>query len=304
MSNDSRSVLVTGASGGIGRAVCARLAQSGRALVLAARDEGRLLALCDELRSIRPGRYEAIPVDMGDDAAVAAFGERLVDQGTVLDGVVMMPPQMPPTNDCMPPNDTWRTLFQRSFIGPLGLLKAAIPAMQPDPAQGQRVKVVIISAITSVQALGNYATSNVLRCAWLAEAKTLAFALGARGIHINTLSLGATLTPDYIGLGATARRAGGRQLRSAPGRRDLEHSAGQVRQAGRSCRGRRATARCNVGSHDRRELAARRRIHARVLSALNSRTARGLVSWRVGCQLCGITRRGCSIAWAIGSGHR
>ena len=198
MSTDSRSVLVTGASGGIGRAVCARLAQSGRARVLAARHQGRLRALCDELQSVRPGRYEAIPVDMGDDLAIAAFGERLVDQGTVLDGVVMMPPQMPPTNDCMPPNDTWRTLFQRSFIGPLGLLKAAIPAMQPDPAQGQRVKVVIISAITSVQALGNYATSNVLRCAWLAEAKTLAFALGARGIHINTLSLGATLTPDYM----------------------------------------------------------------------------------------------------------
>jgi len=33
-----------------------------------------------------------------------------------------------------------------------------------------------------------------------------------------------------------------------------------------------AAAWCIVGSHDRRELAARRRIHARVLSALNSRT--------------------------------
>jgi 3-oxoacyl-[acyl-carrier protein] reductase len=197
MSNDSRFVLVTGASGGIGRAVCARLAQSGHALVLAARDEGRLLALCDELRSVRPGRYEAIPVEMGDDVAVAAFGERLVAQGIVLGGLVLMPPQMLPTNDCLPPNDTWRTLFQRSFIGPLGLLKAVIPAMKPDPARGHRVKVVIISAVTSVQALGNYATSNVLRCAWLAEAKTLAFALGERGIHINTLSLGGTLTPDY-----------------------------------------------------------------------------------------------------------
>jgi 3-oxoacyl-[acyl-carrier protein] reductase len=37
----------------------------------------------------------------------------------------------------------------------------------------------------------------VLRSAWLAEAKTLAFALGPRGIHVNTLSLGGTLTPVY-----------------------------------------------------------------------------------------------------------
>jgi 3-oxoacyl-[acyl-carrier protein] reductase len=106
------------------------------------------------------------------------FGERLADRGTVLDGVVMMPPQMALTNDCLPPNNIWRTLFQRSFIGPLGLLKAVNPSMQPNPAQGQRVNVVIISAVTSMQALGHYATSNVLRCAWLAEAKTLAFALG------------------------------------------------------------------------------------------------------------------------------
>ena len=40
-------------------------------------------------------------------------------------------------------------------------------------------------------------SGNVLRCAWLAGAKTLAFALGARGIHVNTLSLGGTLTPGY-----------------------------------------------------------------------------------------------------------
>ena len=82
-------------------------------------------------RSVRSGRYEAIPVDMGDDIAVAALGERLVDQGTVLDGVVMMPPQMPPTNDRLPPNDTWRTLFQRSFIGPFGASEGGAPAMQP-----------------------------------------------------------------------------------------------------------------------------------------------------------------------------
>ena len=69
--------------------------------------------------------------------------------------------------------------------------------MNPDPANGKRAKIVIISGISSAQVLGHYATSNVMRCAWLAEAKTLAFALGDRGIHVNTLSLGGTLTPGY-----------------------------------------------------------------------------------------------------------
>ena len=135
--------------------------------------------------SIRPGRCEAIPVNMCDDAAVAAFGEQFVAQGIVLNGVVMMPPQMPPTNDCLPPNDTWRTLFQRSFIGPLGL--------------------------------------------------------------------GGTLTPDYMA--SLQRRAEQEGVTVTLDRQDLEHSAGQVRYARRSSSGRRAAARCILGSHDRRELA-------------------------------------------------
>jgi 3-oxoacyl-[acyl-carrier protein] reductase len=37
----------------------------------------------------------------------------------------------------------------------------------------------------------------VIRTAWIGKAKTLAFALGERGIHVNTLSLGGTLSPWY-----------------------------------------------------------------------------------------------------------
>jgi 3-oxoacyl-[acyl-carrier protein] reductase len=115
----------------------------------------------------------------------------------ILDGAVLMPPQDPPTSDPLPSSEKWREILQNSFIGPLALLKAAIDAMRPDPAHGKRCKIVVISGISSAQVMGNYASSNVIRCAWLAEAKTLAFALGDQGIHVNTLSLGGTLTPGY-----------------------------------------------------------------------------------------------------------
>jgi len=197
MTHQARSVLVTGASGGIGRALCTRLAQSGHSLILAARDDTKLQALCEQLSSIRPGSYSWISVDMESDASIASFADQLAAKGTMLDGAVLMPPQDPPTNDCLPPSNAWREILQRSFIGPLALLKAAIDAMRPDPANGRRSKIVIISGMSSVQVLGHYATSNVIRCAWLAEAKTLAFALGDRGIHVNTLSLGGTLTANY-----------------------------------------------------------------------------------------------------------
>lgn len=203
------TILVTGATGGIGQAVCARLIEAGYSLVVAARDSAKLQSLCDELAGSGPGTCQWICVDMASDASVETFAGELAARSVTLDGAILMPPQPHATNDPLPANDTWRDIFQSSFVGPLALLKAAISTMRPDPARGKRCKVVIVSGISSVQVLGHYATSNVLRCAWLGEAKTLAFALGERGIHVNTLSLGGTLSPWYrAGLENRARGAG------------------------------------------------------------------------------------------------
>lgn len=198
--------LVTGASGGIGTAVSRRLAEAGHDIVLAARDLDRLRSLQQSL----PGQgHQAISVDMTSDASIEAFSVELERLGVNLDGAVLMPPQPHAANDPLPPSEVWRTLFQSSFIGPLATLKVAISRMHPDVSTGQRAKVVIISGISSAQVLGHYATSNVIRTAWLGEAKTLAFALGERNIHVNTLSLGGTLTPGYCdSIGKRAQSAG------------------------------------------------------------------------------------------------
>ena len=202
-----KSVLVTGATGGIGLAVCDRLARAGASLLLAARDVNKLQSLCSQLPDNGAGGHAWIRVDMTLDESIQQFADELAARQVILDGAVMMPPQDPPTSDPLPSSEKWREILQHGFVGPLALLKAAIDAMSPAPAEGRRAKIVIISGITSVQALGHYASSNVLRCAWLAEAKTLAFALGARGIHVNTLSLGGTLTPKYTA--AIGKRATG-----------------------------------------------------------------------------------------------
>jgi 3-oxoacyl-[acyl-carrier protein] reductase len=205
----SKTILVTGATGGIGRALCTKLAQTEYSLLLAARDEQKLKDLASELSSKGPGNFKTFSVDMSKEESIANFENYMSSFDVELAGAVMMPPQIPPTNECLPDSATWREIFQTSFIGPLSLLKAAIARMRPDPANGKRSKIVIISGISSAQVLGHYATSNVMRCAWLAEAKTLAFALGDRGIHVNTLSLGGTLTPGYTaGLEKRAANAG------------------------------------------------------------------------------------------------
>ncbi len=137
---------------------------------------------------------------MSDPKSGLLLARHLQAKSTTLDGVVLMPPQVPPTPEALPTEEAWTKLFQGHFIGPLALLKVAIDTMRPDPAKGRRAKVVIVSGISSVQVLSHYATNNVIRAAWLAQAKTLAFALGERGIHVNTLSLGGTLSEHYVEL--------------------------------------------------------------------------------------------------------
>jgi 3-oxoacyl-[acyl-carrier protein] reductase len=199
------TVLVTGASGGIGQAICERLAANGARLVLSARDQVRLESLASILPKPASGAHTVIPVDMASDDSVNEFDRRLTASGLQLDGVVLMPPQPHSSTSPMPEPEVWRSLFQASFIGPLSLLKSAIARMEPAPEVGRRCKVVIVSGVSSAQVLSHYATANVIRTAWLGEAKTLAFVLGARGIHVNTLSLGGTLSQWYRD--AISRRA-------------------------------------------------------------------------------------------------
>ena len=184
--------LITGATGGIGEAICRRLALNHR-LVLVARDQAKLNSLATELG----GAHLAVAADMGQDSSISGLAARMDSEQLALDGLVLMPPQPHAAPDPMPSPDVWRDLFQLSFIGPLSLLKAAVARIAPNPAQGRRAKIVIISGVSSAQVLSHYATANVIRTAWVGEAKTLAFALGSRGIHVNTLSLGGTLSPWY-----------------------------------------------------------------------------------------------------------
>jgi 3-oxoacyl-[acyl-carrier protein] reductase len=197
MTEERKTILVTGATGGIGSAVCNQLAKANYSLVCVARDVVKLGSMCDQLSSNYPGTYIWMSVDMTNDASILEFSEELSARKISLDGAVLMPPQVPPTNNPLPSSEAWREILQNSFVGPLALLKVAIAAMKPNLSMGKRAKIAIISGISSAQVLGHYATSNVIRLAWLAQAKTLAFALGEQGFHINTLSLGGTLTPHY-----------------------------------------------------------------------------------------------------------
>ena len=77
----SNTVLITGASTGIGAAYAERFAARGHDLVLVARDVTRLEALAARLREQHAVSIDILPADLTQSADLAAVEARLREQG-------------------------------------------------------------------------------------------------------------------------------------------------------------------------------------------------------------------------------
>jgi NAD(P)-dependent dehydrogenase (short-subunit alcohol dehydrogenase family) len=80
-------VAVTGASQGIGRALCLELAPQRPRLVLASRDEAALSAVAEECDA-RGAQTLVVPVDVSDPAACGRLVERTIERFSALDVLV------------------------------------------------------------------------------------------------------------------------------------------------------------------------------------------------------------------------
>ena len=73
--------LITGASSGIGREMARVFARNGHELVLVARREVRLQALARDLESLGDRKPLVLPLDLENQAAVAAIADALIEHG-------------------------------------------------------------------------------------------------------------------------------------------------------------------------------------------------------------------------------
>ena len=162
----SRSVLVAGATGGLGREVAAELARRGDRLTLVARDAARLDALAV------PGAR--VPLDLRDvDAcrrAVAAAGELDVLVNAV--GVVAFGPVDELSVDTM------EELFLTNTFVPIMLATAALPVMNRGGT------IVNISGVIAEQNLPGMAAYGASKAAVRSFDEALAREARRRGVKV------------------------------------------------------------------------------------------------------------------------
>jgi glucose 1-dehydrogenase len=186
----AKRILVTGASSGIGRAICLRLASSGADIAACGSLHGdELNGLVEELRSMG---VKAFPL-LGNlsDTSVPA---RLVSDATAvlggLDAVVSNAGiARPAVLSELSPAD-WEVVFSVNVRAPWLLAVAAKPWLKL--VKGSFVAVASMSGVQPYPGMGAYGPS---KSALIMLTRQLAQEWAADGVRVNSLSPGLVRTP-------------------------------------------------------------------------------------------------------------
>ncbi len=182
-----RVVLVTGAAGGIGRALCRRFAAAGDRVVALDRSAGGLAELAAEL----PGIWTDA-ADLTDAAAVAAAVDAAGSAMGRLDVLVNNAGGADAPTLAALDLDAWRREIGLNLDGTFHVVHAVRPVMI---AQGGGA-IVTVGSVNGLAALGHPAYSAA-KAALVQLTRSLAVELGPHGIRANIVCPGTVRTPAW-----------------------------------------------------------------------------------------------------------
>lgn len=180
-----KTVVLTGAAGGIGQGLAQAFAAQGVRLLLLDRAAAPLQALAEALAS--HAEVTTAVCDLGDDAQVVALAARLQGQWGRVDVLVNNAGVEYPTPIDSPAPDTmarWASLLDNNVLGMVRLTRALLPLM---PAGASVINQSSIWGKTGVADFSAYVAS---KHAVIGLTRSLAFELGGRGIRVNAVCPG------------------------------------------------------------------------------------------------------------------
>ncbi|MFC5219880.1 SDR family NAD(P)-dependent oxidoreductase [Streptomyces coerulescens] len=184
---NGRSALVTGAAGGIGRAVALRLARAGYDVTINySRSKERAEATLKEMQQY-PGHHQAVRADVSDDAAVRELARIAADASGSLDILV----NNAGTTSETPPDDLdgidladWDRVFEVNVRGLVQVTRACAPALRA--GRGSVVNVASIVGLRPGPQPLAYAAS---KAAVVSLTKTLSRVLAPQ-VRVNAVAPG------------------------------------------------------------------------------------------------------------------
>ena len=206
---DGRTVIVTGASRGIGAEVARSIAAQGGGVVAVARSADDLAALVDTL----PGPRAAVVGDVADTEVVGeavAAAEELGGLWGVVNNAGINPFYHPVIET---PLSEWDEVLRVNLLGAAAFSRAVGRYLIEAGTGGRIINLGSIAGLTGLPNIGPY---NASKAALDALARTLAVELGPAGILCNSVAPGTIATEMIVDLLAANPALGERLVAKAP----------------------------------------------------------------------------------------
>jgi meso-butanediol dehydrogenase/(S,S)-butanediol dehydrogenase/diacetyl reductase len=188
-----RVALIAGAASGIGRACAELFAERGYRVVLADFDDERL----ERARSVIAGNggdATALPLDIADPAACEAAAATVVRTCGRIDVLVANAGIQVGGSLLETADEDWQRILAVNLNGTAYSARAVIPAML-DRGSGA---IVITSSVNALVGTPGMAVYDMSKAAVLGLTRSLAAEYGSRGIRVNAVCPGNTLTDFHL----------------------------------------------------------------------------------------------------------
>lgn len=188
------TVLITGASSGIGKALALHYAKQGSALALIGRDRARLDSTAEECRRLGANAHSAL-IDVRRREAMAEW-IGAIDRASPIDLVFANAGLMAgtPADGHIEPADAGHGVIETNVLGVLNTVQPLLPAMM---ARG-RGQIAIVSSIAAFIPLPDSPSYCASKSAVLAYGLSLRAALTSHGIAVSVICPGYVTTPMML----------------------------------------------------------------------------------------------------------
>ncbi len=191
-----KTIIVTGAAGGLGRAFALRLASEGALVVMA--DTADCTTTADQIRQTG-GRCIATKTDVTDEESVRAMCRKAAGEAGGIDGIVNNAAiyanlKMAPFDEISP--DDWDRVFNVNVKGVWICCKEVYPFMK-ERGGGSIVNISSASILEGNPYFAHYVASK--GAVW-ALTRSIARNVGQHNIRANTITPGYTMTEASKGL--------------------------------------------------------------------------------------------------------
>ncbi len=186
-----RTVLITGASAGIGAALARIYAARGWDLILTARREGPLQALADELMTAHGVAATVIPEDLSDPTAPERLVAFIAARGLTVDGLVNNAGFSRVTGFLDTNLDAHRAMIQVMLTAPIELSRLLLPGM----IERRFGRVLNVASLAGqMPATGGDTLYGPIKSFLIKASQGLHLETLGTGVHVTVLNPGYTLT--------------------------------------------------------------------------------------------------------------